>query len=81
MRFTITMNMPSRNGGSVHQIVCDHQADNIEQFTDTLNEYNFVIVDEVYKDNDAAKKSDKYYSVGPLTINTSAIGKVKMHSV
>jgi hypothetical protein len=32
MKFFITMNMPSRSGGSVHQIIGEHSAGSLEEF-------------------------------------------------
>ena len=77
MRFQITMNMPSRSGNSVHQIIADYPAKSLEEFADDLRNDEFLIVQEVYKDNDAGKASN-YYKVGDLVINRRYVGKVKV---
>jgi hypothetical protein len=78
MRFQITLNMPSRAGNPVHQIIGDHPIDSFVDFVDLLNNKDFVLVDEIYKDNDGGKLAN-YYSVGPIAINTAFIGKIKVH--
>lgn len=73
MRFLLTMNMPSKNGGPVHQVVCDHSSNSLEEFCDYLSEYEFVIVDEIYRD-----KRGNPYSVGDIVLNTALIGKARV---
>jgi len=51
MRFQITMNMPSRSGNSVHQIIGEHPANSLGELVDDLSNSDFIIVDEIYKDN------------------------------
>lgn len=80
MRFQITMNMPSRSGNSVHQIIGEHPAKTLEELVDILSQSDFIIVDEIYKDNDAARGMGNFYSVGKLAINPLFIGKIKVFS-
>jgi PhoH-like ATPase len=40
------MNMPSRSGNSVHQIIGEHPAQSLEELTDALSDSDFIIVDE-----------------------------------
>lgn len=77
MRFQITMNMPSRSGNSVHQIIGDHPARDLEEMVDIISRSDFIIVDEIYKDNDAGRGTGNFYSVGKLAINPLFIGKIK----
>jgi hypothetical protein len=77
MRFQITMNMPSRSGNSVHQIIADHPAESLSEFAEDLGNDEFIIVQEVYKDNEAGKASN-YYNVGFIAINRRFVGKVKV---
>ena len=78
MRFQITMNMPSRNGNGVHQIIVEHKGStNLAEFVHVINDTNFVVVNEFYKDNDSAGKGSNYYSEGPICLNTAFIGKIK----
>jgi hypothetical protein len=72
MKFFITMNMPSRSGGSVHQIIGEHPADSLEEFSDILNENEFVLVEEFYNKNDGTM-----FSHGEIVLNTMHIGKVR----
>jgi hypothetical protein len=78
MRFQITMNMPSRSGNSVHQIIGEHPAKSLEELTDIMSHADFVIVDEIYKDNGAVAGNANFYSVGKIAINPLFIGKVKV---
>ena len=72
MRFYITMNMPSRNGGAIHQVIGDHESNSIEEFKETLNDCDFVTVEEFYRNQDGG-----FYSVGDIILSTMHIGKVK----
>jgi hypothetical protein len=72
MKFFITMNMPSRSGGSVHQIIGEHAAGSIEEFSDILNESEFVVVEEFYN-----KQDGTLFSHGEIVLNTMHIGKVR----
>jgi hypothetical protein len=73
MRFAITLNMPSHKGNLVHQVVGDYPVDSLEEFLDELAECEFIIVDEIYKD-DITKESRVN---GPIGINRLFVGKVK----
>lgn len=73
MRFFITMNMPSRGGNSIHQIIGEHHAASLDEFHETLNENEFVVVEEFYKN-----QTGGFYSVGGIILNTMHIGKVKV---
>lgn len=77
MRFLITMNMPSRSGGSIHQIIAEYPAESLEDFVHELEEKDFLIVEEFYKDADAPRSAVTYYSVGHTAINHRYVGKVK----
>jgi hypothetical protein len=78
MRFQITMNMPSRSGNPVHQIVGEHPAKSLEELVEILTHSDFIIVDEIYKDNEALRGVGNFYSVGKIAINPLFIGKVKV---
>lgn len=80
MRFLITMNMPSRSGGNIHQIIAEHPADTLESFVDELERRDFLIVEEYYKDADSARGMPAYYSVGHTAINHRYVGKIKIIS-
>jgi hypothetical protein len=73
MKFFITMNMPSRNGGVVHQIIGDHESESLEEFMDALNDSDFVLVEEFYM-----KPDGNLFSVGNIVLNTMHVGKVKV---
>jgi len=73
MRFYITLNMPSRSGNSIHQVIGEHEAESVHDFTYTLNECDFVVVEEFYRKQDGG-----FYSVGQVALNTMHIGKVKV---
>lgn len=73
MRFLVTLNMPSRKGELVHQVVCEYPVSSIEAFYDTLNDNDFILVEEFYRKPDNAG----FYSVGMMILNTMHIGKVK----
>jgi hypothetical protein len=74
MRFQITMNMPSRAGNPVHQIICDYDAEGLAEFVDDLQESGIMVVREIYKDGE----SGQYYQVGEVAVNSRWVGKVKV---
>lgn len=78
MRFQITMNMPSRSGNSVHQIIGEHSAQSLDELVEELSNSDFIIVDEIYKDNEAVRGMGSFYSVGKIAINPLFIGKIKV---
>lgn len=73
MRFIVTMNMPSRKGELVHQVICEYSVSNIESFLEAVNDADFILVEEFYRKPDNAG----FYSVGMVILNTMHIGKVK----
>jgi len=73
MRFLITLNMPSRKGELVHQVICEYPVSSIEGFLDAINDSDFLLVEEFYRKPDNAG----FYSVGLMILNTMHIGKVK----
>ena len=78
MKFLITMNMPARSGSAIHQIMAEHPATSLQEFILQLEEDNFVIVEEFYKDQQSPKFSPHYYSAGITAINQRYVGKVKL---
>lgn len=74
MRFLVTLNMPSRKGELVHQVVCEYPAKNITDFLNVINDSDFILVEEFYRKPDNAG----FYSVGMMILNTLHIGKVKV---
>jgi hypothetical protein len=68
------MNMPSRKGEMVHQIVCRYPVESIESFLEVINESDFILVEEFYRKPDNAG----FFPVGMVIINTMHIGKVKV---
>ena len=73
MRFFVTLNMPSRKGELVHQVVCEHPAGSMEEFLEAVRENDFIIVEEFYRKPESAG----FFPVGQLILNTMHIGKVK----
>lgn len=79
MKFIITMNMPvrlkDRNAQQqfVHQIIAEHPAKTIEDIEHVLNQQDFIIVEEFYRD-----ETGSFFSVGKTILNQRHIGKVKL---
>lgn len=74
MRFLVTLNMPSRKGELVHQVVCEYPCEDMDGFLAVLQEEDFILVEEFYRKPENAG----FFSVGPLILNTMHIGKVKV---
>lgn len=78
MRFLVTMHMPSSNGFLVHQVIFDHEADSLAQFTEALNGDLFVIGRQYYKrHNDGG--DNVFLDKGEMILNTNHIGKVQVY--
>jgi hypothetical protein len=73
MKYLVTMNMPSRKGELVHQVVCEHPARDLAEFLDVIQDADFIMVEEFYRKPESAG----FFSVGPMLLNTMHIGKVK----
>jgi hypothetical protein len=67
------MNMPSRKGELVHQVVCEYPTSSIEGFLEAVNDADFILVEEFYRKPD----NGGFYSVGMVILNTMHIGKIK----
>ncbi len=73
MKFLVTLNMPSRKGELVHQVVCEHPATDLAEFMDAIQDADFIMVEEFYRKPDNAG----FFPVGEMVLNTMHIGKVK----
>lgn len=72
-RFLITMNMPSRSGGLIHQVICEHPAKTLDEFVSLTEGVDFVTVEEFYRNADGS-----HYSMGRIALSVMHMGKVKM---
>lgn len=75
MKFEVIINMPVRDGSPVHRIVAEHPADSLDAFMDQLANDGFIIVDEYWP---REVRSPFYVNHGPIALNYSVIGKVKV---
>jgi len=78
-RFQFTLHMPSRAGSLVHQVIGDHESENIAQLLNALNDQAFILIDEIYKDNDAGRHGN-LYTTGKMILNSVMIGKIKEYN-
>ncbi len=75
MRFLVTMHMPSYSGHLVHQMQVEHkESASLDDFVNALNNNDYIIVEEFYKDRTDAE----YYSRGHVALNHRYVGKVKV---
>ncbi len=73
-RFYFTMNMQSRSGNPTHQVIGEVAgANNIDELMAMMQDQEFLMVEEFYKNTDGG-----YYSRGHTVLNTMHIGKVKV---
>jgi hypothetical protein len=77
VKFLITMNMPARSGVPIHQIICEYPANSVATFCDALENHDFIVVEEFYRNMEASGSTDAYYSVGLTAINHRYVGKIK----
>ena len=52
MRFILTLSMASFSNNLVHQIICDHPANSLDDLTDLLNDTDFITVEQYYNVKD-----------------------------
>jgi hypothetical protein len=71
--------MPSRAGSLVHQVIGDHESEDIGQLLNALNDQAFILIDEIYKDNDAGRYGN-LYTTGKMILNSTMIGKIKEYN-
>lgn len=75
MRFLVTMHMPSYSGHLVHQMQVEHkESESLDDFVNALNNNDYIIVEEFYKDRTDAE----HYSRGFVALNHRYVGKVKV---
>ncbi len=79
MRFIITLSMASFSNNLVHQIICDHESESVNDFADALNEYQFIVVDQYYNIEDKNTGKREWEYKGPLILNTNVVGKVQQY--
>jgi hypothetical protein len=73
LRFMMTLSMPSFSNNLVHQVICDHDSTSLQEFTELLNDTDFVTVHQYYNVKDEASGERDWEYKGELTINTSLI--------
>ena len=77
MRFSFTMNMPSRSGNAVHQVLGGVPVDSLEALLDKMANTDFLLVEEFYVQRSGSGQS-YLESVGHIALNPLFIGKVKV---
>ena len=77
MLFHFTMNMPSRNGNSVHQVIGGVDVHSLDELLDMMAKSDFIIVNEFYVESDQRGGARAYSDKGPIALNPLFIGKIK----
>ena len=76
MRFNFTLNMPSRSGNAVHQIIGEYPAKSLADLLAAIAATDFLLVEEFYVKRDSSDIST-LESAGPIALNPLFIGKIK----
>jgi hypothetical protein len=71
--------MPSFSNNLVHQVICDHSSESLSEFTEVINDSDFIIVDQFYNVKNEETGERHWEHKGAITINTSLIGKVQIY--
>ena len=74
-KFVLTMNMPSRKGNEVHQVIAGHSAATLDEFAAEIDGRDFVVVEEFYYSSD---DKSKLFSRGRTAVSCFHIGKIRM---
>lgn len=77
MKFIITMNMPGMKGNPIHQIIAEYPAKDVREMKKVLESQDFLLVEEFYRDFEAERGTESYYSVGDVLLNHRYIGKIR----
>jgi len=80
MKFMVTMNMPNyRQDGIVHQLIVEHPSEDCEEFCEVLSDAPFVLVRQLYFDDDRRTGERVWVDRGDMIINCAHIGKIMPH--
>lgn len=76
MRFLFTMNMPSRNGSAVHQVIGSHDSRDLAELLANIAKSDFITVEEFYVQQNGG--GTDLVSAGFIALNPLFIGKIKV---
>jgi hypothetical protein len=80
MKFMITMNMPNSRGDALsHQLIVEHPSENCAEFCNVLSDDPFVLVRQLFFDDDRYTGERVWIDRGDMILNCSHIGKVMPH--
>lgn len=77
MRFVFTMNMPSKNGGPVHQVFGEHPAESLDELLGIIATEDFLMVREYYMIRGHRDGERSLEPHGSIALNPLFIGKIK----
>jgi hypothetical protein len=78
MKFSFTLNLPSKAGYSVQNVIGEVEGVNsVQELAETINNEQFIVVKEVYRNPEMGT----HFEVGTLILNTNMIGKIKPYHV
>lgn len=78
MKFLFTINLPSKAGYPVQNVIGEVEiVDSIDKLIDLLNNEQFVMVKEIYRNPELGT----HFEVGTLILNTNLIGKIKPYHI
>lgn len=77
MRFSFTMNMPSKKDRLVHVILAEHKSADINALFSEISSADFLIVDELYSYTDRDTGVQSLVPHGLVILNSAHIGKIK----
>lgn len=72
MRFFATLRLPGRNGSQAQTIIFDHDDESVEDFNETLNSEDFILVTEVHTD----RRNGQHVTGRLVSLNHDVFGKV-----
>jgi hypothetical protein len=78
MKFSFTLNLPSKAGYPVQNVIGEVEGVNsVQELAETINNEQFIVVKEVYRNPEMGT----HFEVGTLILNTNMIGKIKPYHV
>jgi len=76
MRYIFTLNMPSKGGNPIHQVIGEHPAANLHELMEAMEGADFLLVEEYYIERDHMGEAG-LTPHGFIAINPMIIGKIK----
>lgn len=78
MKFQFTINLPSKAGYPIQNVVGEIESVNsVQELAEVINNEQFIVIKEIYRNPEMGT----HFEVGTLILNTNLIGKIKPYHI